>query len=412
MKNLFTIAIALTIILTCNTTFAQNDIDWGEIIGQETDMNPITTAVPFMMIAPDSRSGALGDAGVATSPDAFSQHWNSSKYAFIENKIGFSISYTPWLKKLVDDITLAYLSGYYKLDDKQTVGLGLRYFSMGDINFTDDNGDPLQSFSPHEFAIDGSYNRKLSENFSLGIAARFMLSNLTDGYSASDEPTQAGKSVAIDVNGYYRNDFDLLDYDAKWAFGFNISNIGYKMSYTETEKNFIPTNLRIGGSLTLDIDKYNSITATLDLNKLLVPTPPIYHKFLEGETLPDGSIATEDTELIVAGKDPDVGVATGMIQSFYDAPGIDNLSPFQEEMREITYSAGLEYWYAQQFAVRAGYFHESQYKGNRKYFTAGVGLRMNVFGLDFSYLIPTSATGTSPLSGTWRFSLLFNMASL
>ncbi len=403
MKKLFALTIAITTILISNSTFAQ---DYDEILGQSESMNAITTAVPFMMIAPDSRSGAMGDAGAATSPDAFSQHWNSSKYAFMENKVGFSISYTPWLKKLVDDITLAYLSGYYKLDDDQAIGVGLRYFSMGNITFTDENGDTWGNFSPHEFAIDASYNRKLGDNFSLGIAGRFILSNLTDGQTTSGETVQAGKSGAVDINGYYRNDFDLLDYDAKWAFGFNISNIGSKMSYTETEKNFIPTNLRIGGSMTVDIDKYNSITATLDLNKLLVPTPPAYYQ---------DSIDSNGKKVILYGKDPDVGPVTGMVQSFYDAPGngyVDGMSTFQEEMSEITYSAGLEYWYAQQFAVRAGYFHESQYKGNRKYFTAGVGLRMNVFGLDFFFFFPTSGTTNSPLSGTWRFSLLFNMASL
>lgn len=391
MKRLFALAIGVTILFTTETTFAQE--------APEIDpLNPVNTAVPFMTISPDSRSGALGDAGVATSTDVYSQHWNSSKYAFAENKIGFGISYTPWLKKLVNDMSISYLSGYFKFDKNQAIGVGLRYFSMGAIDFTDNDGKVWQSFNPHEFAFDLSYNRKLGEHFSLGLAPRFIYSNLTGGLTNGDEVSQSGKSIAIDINGYYNNDIELFDKDAHWTFGFNIANIGNKMSYTETEKNFIPTNLKLGGGLTIDIDDYNSITTTLELGKLLVPTPPVYYD----------STDASGKKVIYKGKDPEVAPITGMVQSFYDAP-----RGFEEEMEEITYSIGLEYWYAKQFAVRAGYFHEHKNKGNRKYFTAGVGVQMNVFGLDFAYLIPAGGSfQNSPLQGTWRFSLLFNINEL
>lgn len=395
----------VTLLLTTIISLFSYGQDYDQTLGQEA--NAITTAVPFLMIAPDSRSGSLGDAGVALSPDGYSQHWNSSKLAFIESPMGITISYTPWLKKLVDDMNLAYVAGYYRLDDKSTVGVGLRYFSMGNINFTDNSGGSLGSFSPHEFAIDASYNRKLSKNFSLGLAGRFILSNLTGGVSSGGEVLEAGKSGAMDINGYYNDKMKLGDYKGSWAAGFNISNIGAKLGYSEDSKNFIPTNMRIGGSMTIDLDEYNSLTATLDFNKLLVPTPPIY--YASGEEKDDGTISdgSNDPSNIKLGMDNDpnnLGVFTGMIQSFYDAP-----FGFKEEMQEISYAAGIEYWYAKQFAVRAGYFHEHANKGNRKYFTAGVGLKMNVFGLDFAYLIPTSATSTSPLSNTWRFSLIFDL---
>ncbi len=391
MKKLTVIIFIIIEFLICTMhVSAQSDPKYKDLLGQKTH-NAITPAVPFMLIAPDSRSGAMGDVGVAISSDAMAQYWNSSKLAFAEKKMGAALGYTPWLKKLTNDIILSYLSGYYKLDDKQTVGLGLRYFSMGNITFTNNMGEDIGSFSPHEYAIDLSYNRKLSDNFSLGMAGRFILSNLTNGQSSTGETSRSGKSVAVDINGYYTNYLEVMGKKADWALGFNISNIGSKMSYTETQKNFIPTNLRLGGAFTLNIDDYNKITAALDFNKLLVPTPPFY----------------EDS-VMVAGKDPNVGVITGIFQSFGDAPGIKGKTTFQEELAEITTSIGLEYWYANQFAVRAGYFNETAMKGNRKYFTAGVGLRLNVFGLDFSYLLPTSGK-SSPLEGVWRFSLLFDM---
>lgn len=391
--NLSLLILLFTVISSVNV---QAQSDYNETLGQE--LNAITTAVPFLMIAPDSRSGAMGDVGVALAPDSYAQHWNSSKLAFIESPMGATMSYTPWLKKLVNDINLAYLSGYYQIDKNQALGASLKYFTMGNINFTNSDGDPMGSFSPHEFAIDASYNRKLSENFALGVVGRFIYSNLTGGTSSTtSETVSAGKTMAIDINGYYTNKLKVGDYDGNWAAGFNLSNIGAKIGYTEDEKNFLPTNLRLGGAATIDIDDYNSITATLDINKLLVPTPPIFS---------DSTDAKGD-RLILEGKDNrDISIIQGVFQSFNDAP-----RGFSEELEEISYALGLEYWYAKQFAVRAGYFYEHQNKGNRKYFTAGVGFKMNVFGLDFSYLIPAGNFNNSPLSNTWRFSLIFDLAS-
>ncbi|MDA3890027.1 MAG: type IX secretion system outer membrane channel protein PorV [Salinivirgaceae bacterium] len=389
IKKILSITVCV-ITLSLNSLFGQNS-DYDKILGQEQELNAITTSVPFLMIAPDSRSGAMGDAGVALSPNGYSQHWNSSKLAFIEKSAGATISYTPWLKELVDDMSLAYVTGYYKLDKLQTIGGGLRYFSMGNIIFTDGNGDVIGNYAPNEFAVDGSYNRKLSDQFALGILGRFIYSNLTGGQGY--EGSKAGTSVAIDINGFYTNKMELAGYEGNWAAGFNVSNIGAKLGYSEDTKNFIPTNLRIGGAMTLDLDSYNSITATMDINKLLIPTPPIH-----------GVDSVTGEEIFLAGKDSDVGITQGIIQSFYDAP-----RGFEEEMEELSYAIGVEYWYAKQFAVRAGYFYEHQNKGNRKYFTAGVGLKMNVFGLDFSYLIPAGNFTNSPLSNTWRFSLIFDL---
>lgn len=364
--------------------------NYNEALGQDA-VNAINTAVPFLRIAPDSRSGAMGDAGIALSPDAYAQIWNSSKLAFVENPYGVSLTYVPWLRQLITDMNLAYVSGYYRLDKIQAIGVSLRYFTMGNVNFTDNYGGQIGSFSPHELAFDLSYNRKLSDNFSLGLAGRFIYSNLTGGQGGQDqEQVNSGKSFAVDINGYYTDKVKVADYDCDWSAGFSISNLGAKLGYTAEEKNFIPTNLGIGGAFTINIDRYNKVTGTVDFNKLLVPTPP-YRADSLGQ------------KYIVSGKDDEVGIIQGVFQSFGDAPG-----GFKEEMQEITTSIGAEYWYNNQFAVRFGYFNESAKKGNRKYFTAGVGLRMAMLGLDFSYLIPSGNFSNSPLKNTWRFSLIIN----
>ncbi len=311
-----------------------------------------------------------------------------------------SITYVPWLRQLINDMNLAYVSGYYQIDKLQAVGGSLRYFSMGNVNFYDNNGNGMGSYSPHEMAFDLSYNRKLSDNFSLGLAGRFIYSNLTGGQGGQyNEQVEAGKSFAVDINGYYTDKIKLGQYDCDWAAGFCISNLGAKLGYTPESKNFIPTNLGIGGSLTMNIDKYNKITGTIDFNKLLVPTPPIY-----GDVLGSDSVAHRE---IIKGKSDDVGIIQGVFQSFGDAP-----DGFSEEIKEITTSIGAEYWYANQFAARLGYFHESAKKGNRKYFTAGVGLKMKMLGLDFSYLIPAGNFSNSPLKNTWRFSLILDFEEL
>jgi hypothetical protein len=327
-------------------------------------------------------------------------HWNPAKYAFVDKKMGFSLSFSPWLRKLVNDIYLGYLAGYYKIDDRQTVAMSMRYFSLGEILFTDETGQPLQYYAPYEFAIDATYARKFSENWSGGVAGRFIYSNLTQGQFVGGSETTAGISVAADVSIYYQNDIEMGAVDGVFAWGLNISNIGTKISYNQanTEKDFIPTNFRIGPSLKINIDEYNSMTFLLDINKLLVPTPPIYARDdSTGQFLVDPA----GEKIIASGMNPDVSVVQGMIQSWYDAPG-----GFSEEMREFSFGGGIEYWYNKLFAIRGGFFYEDKTKGNRKFFTLGAGLKYNVFGIDFAYLIPLEQQ--NPLENTLRFSLLFD----
>jgi hypothetical protein len=353
-------------------------------------LNTITTAVPFLIIAPDTRAGALGDAGVASTPDANSLHWNPAKYAFIKKDMGFAVSYSPWLRALVNDINLAYLTGYKKFGKDQAIAASLLYFSLGNITFTDIIGTTIGNYKPNEFAVDVCYSRKLSDVLSGGVSMRYIHSNLTGGFFVGGAQSHPGNSVATDVSAFYQKTFDMgKKLPATLGVGINISNIGAKISYTETTvRDFIPTNLRIGPSLKLDLDDYNSLEFMFDLNKLLVPTPPIY--------------STDSTGThIIAGKDPNVGIVTGMFQSFSDAPG-----GFKEEMKEITFSLGTEYWYDKQFAIRAGFFYEDKTKGNRKYFTLGAGLKYNVFALDFAYLVPIEQH--NPLENTLRFTLLFD----
>jgi hypothetical protein len=366
--------------------YAQQDVNQ---LGQ---INTITTAVPFLIISPEARAGGMGDAGAASSPDANSLHWNPAKYPFIDKKTGFSISYTPWLRQLVPDINLAYLTGYHKMKNDQVIAASLRYFSLGNITFTDANGTVTGDYNPSEFAIDATYSRKLSEEFSAAIALRYIHSNLTGGVDLTGGiGTKAGNAVAADIAGFFTRQTKVFKQDAVFSFGVNISNIGSKISYTNTgTKDFIPINLRLGPSLKFILNEYNTITVLADFNKLLVPTPPIYD-----------SASTSSNVVVKYGKNPDKSVPAGIFGSFSDAPG-----GFKEEIKEVIYCGGLEYWYDNLFAFRAGYFHESSLKGNRKYFTLGAGLRYNVFGIDFAYLIPTEQR--NPLENTLRFSLLFN----
>ena len=371
------------------------------ISGQESSINTITTAVPFLIIAPDSRAGGMGDAGVSTSPDANSIHWNPAKLGMIDRKFGMSMSYTPWLRKLVNDISLAYLSGYYQLSKTRVIGASLRYFSLGNITFTDINAQVIRDFTPNEFAVDAAISQKLSDEFSVGMAARYIHSNLTGGTMVSGSATHPGNAFAVDISAFYRKkDIKVGGKEGNFSAGINISNIGSKMSYSDNaeSKDFIPINLRLGPTLEMMLDEYNSIAFTLDINKLLVPTPPIYKR-------DQGAIVYENGEPVIEkGEDPDRAVVSGMLGSFSDAPG-----GFKEEMREFTYAGGLEYWYDKQFAVRAGYFYEHFTKGNRKFFTAGLGLKYNIFGLDLAYLIPTEQQ--HPLENTLRFTLLFDFNS-
>ncbi|HKL08369.1 MAG TPA: type IX secretion system outer membrane channel protein PorV [Bacteroidales bacterium] len=385
MRNLYLWGTLMLLISTVSKG-QNNEISQSDLVGSN---NPIEYTASFLTIAPDSRAGAMGDAGVATSPDYNSMHWNPAKYAFVENDMGFAASYTPWLRNLVNDINLGYLSFYKRIDKVQTFAATMLYFDLGDIQFTNDLGQYNGQHSPYELSIDVAYARSFSDRISGGVAFRYIRSDITGGALVGDMETKAGNAVAADISMYYVNDdLKLYDNNATWSAGINISNIGSKLSYTELEKDFLPTNLKIGTALKYDIDEYNSFTLALDLNKFLVPTPEY-----------------ELNDSILFGKNSDVSVAEGMIQSFYDAPG-----GWEEEINEIKYNIGAEYWYANQFAVRAGYFHEHENKGNRKYFTVGAGLRLNVFTIDFSYLIPIKQN--NPLANTIRFTLALDFQAL
>jgi hypothetical protein len=367
-------------------------------------LNAIQTVVPFLTIAPDSRAGAMGDAGVATSPDVYSMHWNPAKFAFIDGNAGLGISYAPWLRNLVPDINIAYLTGYKRIDSKQVFAASLIYSSLGRVPITDDNGYWQRDINPNEFALDAAYARLFTENLSGGITFRFIYSNLTSGFSSGTDVTKAGISYAADISGYYQKKLSIFNKDGQIGIGLNFSNIGSKMSYTSSQAaDFIPMNMRLGASGTINIDHFNKLTVTLDLNKLLVPTPPIYYSV--GQLNAKGDTVHTAMTQIKAGKDPNVSVPAAIFQSFIDAPG-----GFKEELHEITYSFGVEYWYNNQFALRGGYFYEDPSKGNRKYFTAGAGFRLKAFTLDFSYLMPIMQN--NPLAHTLRFSIAFDLNSL
>jgi hypothetical protein len=311
---------------------------------------------------------------------------------FIEANESVGLSYSPWLRGLVNDMHLLYLTGYKRLDQMQVIAGSLRYFSMGDIHFTDNNGDALKTGKPNEFAFDAAYSRKFSEKVGAALAFRYVRSDISSGISqTAGIKAKAGNSFAADIAMYYHSEHELFDKDGTWALGTDISNIGNKMTYSNEQfKSFLPINMRIGGSLMLNLDSYNKMTFAVDLNKLLVPTPPLYDR-VNGELV------------IVEGKSRDVPVVNGMFQSFSDAPG-----GFSEEMHEISYGMGLEYMYRETFAVRTGYFHEHPTKGNRRYFTMGVGLQMNMIGFDFSYLIASSGRH-NPMNNTLRFSIILNL---
>lgn len=397
VSSLMRVTLVVSVIIA---SFSMLNAQSTTYIGQ--DLNTITTAVPFLQIAPDARAGGMGEAGVSSSPDANSMHWNPAKYTYLKNSMGFSMSYSPWLRALVSDINLAYLTGYFKIDENQTVAGSLLYFSLGDITFTDIQGATIGNYRPNEFALSAAYSRKLTEKLSGAVTARFINSNLTQGQSVGGASTKPGRSIAADIALYSEHDVEFPNMEGYFAWGLNISNIGSKISYSDdnTERDFIPTNLRFGPSLTLDIDDFNRLSFMVDVNKLLIPTPPIYAT----DSITGLPIFDDNGEQIIAfGKDPNVSVPVGMFQSFYDAPG-----GFKEEMREFSFAVGVEYWYDKQFAVRGGYFHEDRLKGNRKFFTLGAGLRYNVFGLDFAYLIPTGGQAKNPLENTLRFTLHFD----
>ncbi|MDH6354031.1 hypothetical protein M2132_000351 [Dysgonomonas sp. PH5-45] len=386
MKNVIKRSLLCALFAMCGTVaFADDDI-------KETKLNPIITAMPSLSIAPDAVGGAMGDVGAATMPNIFSQHWNPAKYAFINSKAGASISYTPWLRKLVNDIALIYGVGYYKIgsDDNQAISASVRYFTMGDVPLTSETGFEDYKASPHEMAIDIAYSRKLTETFSGSIAFRYIRGDYTTGTDGDDGTP--GNAFAADIAGYNESYLMLGDRECMLGLGFNISNIGSKISYDDGNTyNFLPTNMRLGGSLTVPIDDYNSFSISADINKLLVPSKP---EIKEGET------ATERDQ-----RYSDMSSISGIFKSFGDAPG-----GFKEELKEVMWSIGAEYLYNNQFAIRGGYYYENKEKGNRNYFSVGAGFKMSVFQLDAAYLISTAQS--NPLDQTLRFSISFDMDGL
>lgn len=375
------------------TASAQGTSSSPGINGQ---INTITTAVPFLRISPDARSGGMGDVGLAIAPDANAQYWNVGKLPFATKKYGVALTYTPWLKDLVPDIFLAYISGYTKFGGEgaaQTLSGSLRYFSLGDITYTQDGINPTGTGKPREFALDLGYARQLSPYLSTGVSLRYIHSNIASGLNS---PTQAdykpGSTVAGDVGLYYTKTREIDEFRKNnFSFGAVISNLGGKISYSSLRKDFIPINLGIGAAYTTQFDEYNKVTFALDINKLLVPTP-----------LDSSTTGTPKYYY------PEKTVVSGVLGSFGDAPGGGS-----EEFKEINWSAGLEYWYQDQFAVRAGYFYEDKTKGDRKYFTVGLGARYNIFTLNASYLVPSgSGINRNPLSNTLRFTLSFDFDSI
>ncbi|MGN6194351.1 MAG: type IX secretion system outer membrane channel protein PorV [Ginsengibacter sp.] len=351
-------------------------------------INVVTTAVPFLRISPDARSGGMGDVGVATIPDANSIFWNLAKIPFAPSKSAIALTYTPWLKGLdLNDVYLVSAAGYYQLDELQAISGSVRYFSLGNIQFTDNLGNDLQTYRPREFAVDAGYSRKLSESLGLGISLRYINSNLASGQSASGSIYKTGTAVAGDISLF--NDGSAGGTASGLNWGIAISNLGSKISYTNdaSERDFIPANLGLGVAYVDVVNEANKVTFGLDVNKLLVPTPP----------------ALGDTAGLIAYHDK--GVVSSWFSSFGDAPG-----GFKEELKEFQISVGVEYTYNDQFSLRTGYFYENPLKGDRQYFTVGAGLNYNVFGLNFSYLIPSgNGVNRNPLSNTLRFSILFNL---
>jgi hypothetical protein len=360
-------------------------IGFAQPANAQDPINVVTTAVPFLRISPDARAAGMGDLAIATSPDANSSFWNLAKIPFNTNKGGISASYTPWLKDILNDVYMASVAGFYRFDEQQALSGSLRYFSLGNIQFTDNLGNDLNTFRPREFGVDVGYSRKLSDKSGIGVGLKYIYSNLAEGPAAGNN-YKAASAVAGDLAWYYQGHNDL---GQGWAFGAVLSNLGSKISYTDNadQKDYIPANLGIGTTYTRVFNTANKLTFGVDLNKLLVPTPP-------------ADPATADQLADYRNK----SVIGSWFSSFGDAPG-----GFSEEVKEFQASLGAEYWYNNQFALRAGYFHEDKTKGNRRYFTMGVGIKYQSFGLDFSYLLPSgSGVDRNPLSNTLRFSLHFN----
>ncbi len=356
----------------------------------QDDPNPITTAAPFLLIVPDARAGGMGDVGVATSADANSLHHNPAKFAFLNTQYSLGVNYTPWMRELVNDIFLGGFSFANRINERSAWATSFKYFTYGEIQLTDDQGNPLGIEKPNELSIDGTYALKLSDYFSMGVTLRYIRSDLA--LISSNDLLRTVNTFGVDVSGYYQSDEQNYgSFNGRWRGGFNISNIGPKVSYSDGgSENFIPTNMKLGGGFDFIFDDYNRVNATLEFTKLLVPTPPI----------------RDDQGEVIEGRDDNVGFAKGMFQSFYDAP-----NGFSEELAEVTWALGAEYVYNNAFALRTGYFHESDLKGARQFFTIGAGFKFRSAQLDVSYLFNASDIN-NPLENTLRFSLAFNFGDI
>ncbi|MEY5000467.1 MAG: hypothetical protein RLZZ211_503 [Bacteroidota bacterium] len=386
------------------------------VTDNDLQLNTITTSLPFMAITPDSRAGGMGDAGTALSANSTSVYWNTSLLSFAKQKSEVSLSYTPWLRQLTNDIHLSYLAGYKQLNKVHSIGGALRYFSLGEITFTDINGDVLRDDKPSEFELVGAYAFKLADRFSIGVNGKFAYSNLTGGLTVAGVNTKPGVVGAADLSfSYFNDDAHIGNTDGTYTFGMTINNIGNKVSYSElSRRDFIPMNLKIGNSFLAEFDEYNKVTFSVDLQRLLVPTPAIY-KLIDGDYV------------MLAGMNGDVGIITSMMQSFYDAPGVlaedENGDYIQntdgtyqivkgtrlkEELAEINIAAGAEWWYSDVLALRGGVFYENKNKGNRQFLNLGASLKYNMFAIDFSYLASLNGR-QSPLANTLRFTLRLNL---
>ena len=381
-----------------------------EVIPYSNDSRVITTGVPFLLIASDARAAGMGDLGVATSADAYSQQWNPAKYGFSEAKSGLGISYTPYLSKLVNDIFLGNITYFNRLSEGSAFGVSFKYFSLGEIEIVQDEFSEALIEKPNELTIDASYALRLADQFSLAVAIRYLRSDLR--IQAVDDNASAASTFGVDIAGYYQSEEDAYSsFNGRWRGGFALQNIGPKIKYDDAgRENFLPTTLRLGGGFDFIFDDYNRLNVTAEVAKLLVPTPPILGREIEFEDT-NGSGSYEEDEdveinttenVIISGKSQDVSFISGVFQSFGDAPG-----GFSEELKEFTWALGAEYQYADSFALRAGYFNESEEKGARKFFALGAGFKYTTINIDLSYLFSASKV-QSPLENTLRFSLTFN----
>ena len=406
IQHLTTLIATALILLLSTSVKAQTTIIPNQ------DSRVITTGVPFLLIAADARAAGLGDMGVATSVDAFSQQWNPSKYAFSENKSGFGISYTPYLSKLVNDIFLGNINYFNRISDRSAFAVSFKYFSLGEIELREDEFSEALIEKPNELTLDASYALRLSDQFSMGVALRYLRSDLK--IQALDANAKSAGSFAVDISGYYQSEEQAYnDFNGRWRAGFAIQNLGPKLKYDDAgRENFLPTNLRLGGGFDFIFDSYNKVSVTAEVSKLLVPTPPVYGTERNYTDVNDNGVYDPDTDtlgsvvnsnVIIEGQDPNVSFIKGVFQSFGDAPG-----GFSEELDEFTWALSAEYLYQNSFALRAGYFNENELKGARKFFSIGAGFKYSTVNIDLSYLF-SSANVQSPLENTLRFSLSFNL---